>query len=269
MSAKMYLSANYNYLFYSDSGIRQAQKVFVKKPFNSVSELNLDSNKSLASGCATLGIPASLYLASQKKQCIFKRKKPGLSQQKQLETKEEYAARRAKYIEELESWEAQSVYRRWVIKQRMSYDDLKDKSLSMNQLNENVQVWYDGCSRLQQVAPEYVAGICARLEHLHATGNSRSTQSKNVKERNAEKGVRDLFGHLDVLKKRLPSYKRQCANLVSARDDSATNTGLGEDLDSLFDQFYCVEDIDGDTNGRITLFKNSEPPEILKAKMRK
>ena len=198
----------------------------------------------------------------------MKRKNPHLPRQKEKESKSDYAARKAAYEKEKNEWNGKVEVENWVLQKRKAYDELEDRAEPPHMWDKKTQLWYKNSSYSSYVAAEHAAAVVRQLKVLLETGVcDGSGQMRQRKACNEEQGVRDLIGHLDRLKLQLPSYESECSKIMRAREKEVDDSGLGEDLNSLFDSYCCVGDMEQALD-RLTLFQRDDPPEFLKAKIR-
>ena len=179
----------------------------------------------VAVGCATLGIPASLYVQSQKEKCILVRKKPSMSSRRKLESEIAYSLRQSAHALEIEEWEAQETARSWVVKQKLQYDDLKNLGLEHRQLDDDFKSWVDTSCYKQMVPQEHCVEVLSRLEQLYSDGIFGPHHNSTIGSQK-QRGSRDLFGHLQLLKDRVPSYKRHCSNLFQSSEPGLDSHSL-------------------------------------------
>ena len=167
-------------------------------------EIDSCANQSLFVGCATLRMPVSLYIESQQLPCILKRKKPNKPTRKPGECEFDYGIREAQYYQEISDWGKGIKVQEWLDLQRLKYESLEDHRLGIDQWHADVKRWYESSLYKKRVAEADAQQIVYQLEAL-LLKNCRGDLSAS----------RDLFGHFEHLKKRLPSYKIACVKQIS------------------------------------------------------
>ena len=244
--------------------------MFIKRPFSQLDHIIRDENLDFAVGLATLGIPLKLYIQQCHLPCLFRRKQPNKPVQRAKESDSDYLDRKKTYDEEVAAWQGKKVPQRWVRRQTMKYGDLEDESLEEESYDTITREWYRKSVYKDSVPESQAVRIVKEMEKLYEQG--RITKLCDVKhgaqDSEPAENERDLYDHLEVLKKKLPAYKLECDKIMQLRQDIVNKTGLGEELDKLLDSSYSVEDLQENSETRLTLFQKEDPPEFLKAKMK-
>jgi len=226
----------------------------------------------LAVGCATLGLPLSSYINSQRDECIFKRKKPGFTQRKPHELDLAFHKREVRYKSEENRWKNAKA---WIMEKILTYDSIRDSPVPEHEIHHRVQLWYEASCYKSFVAVEHAVPIIRHMEVLLKTnhisqpheviGGSRLQETAHDF---ANSDSRDLLEHLEVLKSLLPEYEKQCEEINKRRARSVRNAGMGADLDQLMSCSFNTEDFSNDNNSRLKLFTSDNAPEFLKSKQK-